>query len=284
MATTATLTMSNTLPQQQQPAGLNKRRRSPQNLSLDLSDLPQLSTPAAPSNTLLITNLGDPSIFTAQNLESITQAINAHAPIHTFSPLKSMRRIIATFRSTEDAISVRSVLDGENVLGYRVRVYFGANTRIDDPEENFLQAPKSSRLFFISPPPSPPVGWEMRNEGPPNKDVHAEDLATALANLSSRPSADDALYQNSSNTGGRRTSSSGGQEGGFKGRKRAATLGTVVYDPEEFGDSPDLPAIAVEDTTMSPLPLTPMSGDEGGMPSKGLKLERTARPPVELME
>lgn len=278
---TATLTMS-TPPL---PSNLNKRRRSPQNLSLDLSDLPQLTTPAAPSNTLLITNLGDPAIFTAVNLESITQAINAHAPIHTFSPLKSMRRIIVTFTSTEDAISVRSVLDGENVLGYRVRVYFGANTRIDDPEEeHYLQAPKSSRLFFISPPPSPPVGWEMRNEGPPNKDVHAEDLASALANLQARPSADEALYQNSGIAGHDRRVSNGGGEQSFTGRRRAATLGTVVYDPEEFGDSPDLPAIAVEDTTMSPLPLTPV--EMGGLSpaSSGLKLERTARPPVELME
>ncbi|CZT24657.1 related to inhibitor of calcineurin [Ramularia collo-cygni] len=252
------------------PTPPHSRRRSP-NLSIDLSSLPQLSTPAPPSNTLLITNLTTPAIFTAINLESITQAINAHAPIHTFSPLKSMRRIIVTFHTVADAIAVRQLLDGETVLGDRIRVYFGANTRIEDPQDQHLQAPKSSRLFFISPPPSPPMGWEMRNEGPPNKDVHAEDLASALANLTARPSADDALYQQSSGTFAERKGS---------GRKRAATLGagsTVVYDPEEFGDSPDLPAIAVEDTTMSPLPLTPVEGS-------GLKLERTARPPVELME
>lgn len=107
----------------------------------------------------------------------------------------------------------------------------------------------------------------MRNEDPPNKDVHAEDLAAALANLHAKPGADDALFEDSM---GKR------QEGphGF-GRKRAATVGsTVVYDPQEHGKSPDLPAIAVEDTTMSPLPLTPVER----------KFERTARPPVELME
>lgn len=193
-----------------------------------------------------------------------------------------MRRIICTFYSTEDAISVRQVLDGENVLGSRIRVYFGANTRIDDPDEHYLQAPKSQRLFFISPPPSPPVGWEMRNEGPPNKDVHAEDLATALANLQARPAADDALHQHE-NVAGRRTSLGQGMSGG--GRRRANTLGTVVYDPEEFGDSPDLPAIAVEDTTMSPLPMTPLTMESSSaVEGSALKFERTARPPVELME
>lgn len=103
----------------------------------------------------------------------------------------------------------------------------------------------------------------MRNEGPPNKDVHAEDLAAALANLHARPGADDALFEDSEKQPERL-------------RKRAATLGasTVVYDPQEHGKSPDLPAIAVEDTTMSPLPLTPVE----------IKFERTQRPPVELME
>lgn len=109
----------------------------------------------------------------------------------------------------------------------------------------------------------------MRNEGPPNKEVHAEDLVAALANLHARPGADDALFENSERQPQPTQRS--------MMRKRAATLGgtaTVVYDPQEHGDSPDLPAIAVEDTTMSPLPLTPVE----------IKFERTARPPVELME
>jgi hypothetical protein len=33
-----------------------------------------------------------------------------------------------------------------------------------------LEAPQVSKMFFISPPPSPPHGWVMRNEDPPNKD------------------------------------------------------------------------------------------------------------------
>ncbi|KAH0197206.1 hypothetical protein KCU86_g10270, partial [Aureobasidium melanogenum] len=44
-----------------------KRKHSP-SLSLDLSDLPQLSTIPVPSNTLIITGLNDPAIFGATNL------------------------------------------------------------------------------------------------------------------------------------------------------------------------------------------------------------------------
>lgn len=244
------------------------KRRS-HTLSLDLSDLPQLSQPSPASNTLIITNLADVSIFTAANLESIQQAITAHAPTHSFCPLRSMRRIIVSFYTIEDAVAVRQLLDGETVLGNRVRVYFGANTKVDLTEDQHLQAPKSQRLFFISPPPSPPVGWTMRNEEPPNKEVHADDLASALAKLHARPAADDALYENMDS--GAQTQRSP------VNRQRSGTTGSmVVYDPQEHGKSPDLPAIAVEDTTESPLPLSPMEGVEKKFP-------HTARPPVELM-
>ncbi|EMC95182.1 hypothetical protein BAUCODRAFT_35173 [Baudoinia panamericana UAMH 10762] len=245
------------------------RKRHSANMSIDLSDLPPLSQPTPPSNTLLITNLEAPEIFTAANLDSIQRAINEHAPLHTFSPLKSMRRIICTFFTVEDATEIRKVLDGENVLGHRVRVYFGHATKIDvADEERYLQAPKSQKLFFISPPPSPPMGWEMRNEEPPNKDVHAEDLAAALRKLHARPAADEALKQD--------------EVGNFQAlpklqtRHRSGT-GTIVYDPEDHGHSPALPAIAVEDLSDSPGDTSPMDGE-------GVKFTRTSRPPVELME
>lgn len=232
-------------------------------LSLDLSNLPALTTPTPPSNTLIITNLEAPEIFTAANLESISQAINQHATIHTFCPLKSFRRIIVSFFSAEDAISIRKVLDGESVLGNRVRVYFGAETKIDVGDQH-LQAPKSDKLFFISPPPSPPMGWEMRNEEPPNKDVHADDLAAALAQLQARPAADAALKENQDNTVQRVIRTRSGSS-------------TVVYDPQDHGHSPGLPAIAVEDTTESPGDVSPMEDGEK-------KFIHTSRPPVELME
>ncbi|KAK5158313.1 hypothetical protein LTS14_003331 [Recurvomyces mirabilis] len=245
-------------------------------MSLDLSDLPALSQPSPPSNTLLITNLQDPSIFVSATLQSIQTSINDHATLYSFSPLKSMRRIICTFYSIEDAVAIRQVLDGETVLDCRVRVYFGQNVKIDQAEEErYLQAPKSSKLFFISPPPSPPMGWEMRDEEPPNKDVHAEDLAEALSKLHARPAADDALKdevvaQKSSSKTPPRIST----------RQRSGT-GTLLYDPQDHGHSPDLPAIAVEDTTVeqeSPGDVSPMEGVEKKA------FVHTSRPPVELME
>jgi hypothetical protein len=99
-------------------------------MSLDFSDLPPLSTPTPPSNTLLITGLASLEIFTSSVLESISKAINEHATIHIFAPLKSFRRIVVSFYTIEDAIAIRKVLDGESIMDNRVRVYFGSQTKI----------------------------------------------------------------------------------------------------------------------------------------------------------
>jgi hypothetical protein len=159
--------------------------------------------------------------------------------------------------TVEDAIKVRQLLDGEAIMGDRVRVYFGEPTRTDVVDQH-LQAPKSAKLFFISPPPSPPHGWEMRDEEPPNKEVHAEDLATALSKLRARAEP-----------------LSPADEGQRHSRTRSSS--TIVYDPQDHGHSPDLPAIAVEYLPDSPGAL---SADEMSIDKKFV---HTARPPVELM-
>lgn len=57
----------------------------------------------------------------------------------------------------------------------------------------------------------------------------------------------------------------------------------IVFDPADQGNSPDLPAIAVEDTTFTPGEISPQEMDldlaEGG----GRIIAHTSRPPVELM-
>jgi len=241
----------------------SKGRRTP-SLTLDLTDLPPLIQPSPPSNTLLITNLQDPSIFHPQNLQTLRELIDTSSQVHTWAPLKSFRRIVVTFYNVDDAVALRQKLDGEVILGERIRVYFGENTPLN-PTDQYLQAPQSDKLFFISPPPSPPHGWQMRNEEPPNKDVHAEDLATALSKLHARPQ-DDQLPSPIDEFKHRSCA--------VNGRQRSGS--TIVYHPEDHGDSPDLPAIAVEDTTGSPVDMSPMDGVES-------QFSRTSRPPVELM-
>ncbi|MCJ1313090.1 hypothetical protein MMC25_006767 [Agyrium rufum] len=244
-------------------------------LSLDLSNLPGLIHPSPPSNTLLITNLQDPTIFHPASLLEIRNLINETCPIHSWAPLKSFRRIVTSFHNIADAQRIRDLLDGEFIMEQRVRIYFGEPTPIE-PVDQHLHLPDSGKLFFISPPPSPPMGWEMRNEEPPNKQVVAEDLASALAKLHGRPTAGGnatEVIEPPSPTSPATDDESRHRIGGKRSRSS-----TVVYHPEDHGDSPLLPAVMVVDTTIE--------DDENDEDVSGEKkiMAHTARPPVELME
>lgn len=143
-------------------------------------------------------------------------------------------------------------------MGERVKVYFGHHTQIE-PKDEHLNLPDAGKLFFISPPPSPPHGWEMKLEDAPNKQVHAEDLAEALAKLHHRPANNFPASPTSDDEGRSRSRSS-----------------TIIYDPQEHGNSPNLPAIEVHDLT----------GDNDISPIEQEKpiLAHTSRPPIELMQ
>ncbi|KAL2210361.1 Calcipressin-domain-containing protein [Sarocladium strictum] len=235
-------------------------RRSP-GLTLDLSKLPPLSQPTPPSNTLLFTNLNNTDVFLPDNLQTIRDLITHSAPIHAFAPLKSFRRIIVSFYDTEAAIAVRSVWDGEAVMGERLKIYFGQPTPVEAKDPH-LALPDAGKLFFISPPPSPPHGWEMRLEDAPNTQVHAEDLAEALAKLHHRPNPVDSPITPTDGSNvipGRRSRSS-----------------TLVFQPTKDEGDAGMPAVVVEDMTDEPQGLSPMGGEKP-------ILAHTSRPPVELM-
>lgn len=266
-------------------------------LSLDLSNLPPFQAPTPPSNTLLFTNLQDPAIFRPDNLQTIRELVAHTAPVHSWAPLRSFRRIVVSFFDEDAAIRVRSAWDGEAILGERCRVYFGQPTPLDyadaGKEGARLALPDAGKLFFISPPPSPPHDWEMRLEGAPNKQAHADDLADALSRLRADRAAPvdamdvdqlslaqqnqlaspmsplDSNNKNNNNHNGRIISA--GTAPARASRSRSSTL---IFHPEDHGSSPDLPAIAVEDMTDEPEAISPM-----GRPI----LAHTARPPVELM-
>jgi hypothetical protein len=104
----------------------------------------------------------------------------------------------------------------------------------------------------------------MTLEGAPNKQVHAEDLAEALAKLHHRPRNDLPASPMSE-----------GED--TVGRKRSGSS-TMIYHPRDHGDSPHLPAIAVEDTTDEPQTISPMEVEPKPI------MAHTARPPVELMD
>lgn len=68
-----------------------------------------------------------------------------------------------------------------------LRVYRANPTPLESLGRNrfpeYLPVPDTDKNFLISPPGSPPVGWEQIREDPPNADTLAADLAKALEGL-----------------------------------------------------------------------------------------------------
>lgn len=156
-------------------------------------------------------------------------------------------------------------------MGDHARVYFGEHTPVE-PVDQHLHAPESKKLFFISPPPSPPHGWEVKNESPPNATIVAEDLAHALAklNCNTRPYQDtDEARLKEGGLGGDATS-----PGGFRRPRSASSV--VLFEPEQQEDGTSMPGISVDDYTDSGEELSPISPIE---PTSF----HTSRPPVELI-
>ncbi|KAI5791640.1 Calcipressin-domain-containing protein [Peziza echinospora] len=276
--------------------GTRSRSSSRGSLKLDLTNLPPLTTPSKPSNTLLITNLQNTDLFHVEPLQNLRNIIASHADIVTWSPLKSFRRIVCSFTTDEEAIVVRQALDGSDIMGDRCRVYFGEHTPVN-PVDQHLQAPESKKLFFISPPPSPPHGWEVRNEGPPNIQVLAEDLAAALKKLRYKPSGGSIEADGSSAAAAQAkpeesTDTTTTTSDGLKtsddpapiGRTRSGSV--LLFTPEKSGsgeENKNMPSISVDDFTDGSdagesIPHSPISPIDAPVSTF-----HTSRPPVELM-
>lgn len=119
----------------------------------------------------------------------------------------------------------------------------------------------------------------MRNEDPPNKEVHAQDLAYALAMLKTdQPEAEPMNVDPAtpvSISSDQRTPS-----WPLAASQQRSRSSTIIYNPEDHGHSPNLPAVMVEDVSLP--------ADEDIDMDDGMSLQKmppkTSRPPVELME
>lgn len=124
----------------------------------------------------------------------------------------------------------------------------------------------------------------MRNEDPPNKDVHASDLANALAMLKTDHQPAESVVDPAtpvSMTSDKRTSS-----WPLAGSQQRSRSSTIIYNPEDHGHSPNLPAVMVEDVSLCLDEDVDMDADADLSPiemSVKKTPPKTSRPPMELM-
>ncbi|KAF7494984.1 Protein sarah [Sarcoptes scabiei] len=133
--------------------------------------------------SLIITNM-DYRIFDPSSKErnDFEKAFRHLDPEIKFSYFKSFHRARLDFQSQQATLKARIVLNQVKFGDEAINCYFA---EVSDPtasnrSNDFLKPPALEKQFLISPPASPPEGWEPVEEAQPILNI---DLQTALANL-----------------------------------------------------------------------------------------------------
>jgi len=168
-------------------------------------DQPENAKMVAPSNALNIIH-PPAAIFNPTSLKALRTHLElfsnpSGAALNSFSPFRALRRIQVSYPTIESAVGARRAMANpsffdrfvsEPAIGVRISfarpvpVVVAHGSDGSDGEGNgvvtkkYLKAPTVDKLHFISPPPSPPAGWEVRFEDPPNKTTHPDDLVRGI--------------------------------------------------------------------------------------------------------
>lgn len=133
-----------------------------------------------PPKSLIVTNV-DLSVFLDEQAKKLFEArFRLLDQSVVFYYFRTFRRVRVDFMSHSNASLAKTKLDGVLVGDNTINCYFIRVFAPADPDEVFLQPPPLEKQFLISPPCSPPVGWEQPREGGPVVDY---DLMRALAQL-----------------------------------------------------------------------------------------------------
>ncbi|KZT18841.1 Calcipressin [Neolentinus lepideus HHB14362 ss-1] len=147
------------------------------------------------TNTLIITQL-PPAFFHPMVLNTLKEHFASYGAIHSWAPIRAFARAILVYYREEDAEHAKLECDGIVIEATRdspetvLRVFRGDPIPLSPlspsagaEDTNHLKPPPLEKNFLISPPGSPPVGWEPIKEDPPNSAPLADDLIAALRKL-----------------------------------------------------------------------------------------------------
>ncbi|TCD63978.1 carbohydrate-binding module 1 protein [Steccherinum ochraceum] len=167
-------------------------------LHVSIPSTPELVTSEGPSstqptNTLVIAALPDPYLE-PEVLDALHIHFAGYGQIYKWAPVRGLARVVLVYYLEEDAERAKESCDNLVVGPYpsglpqfTMRVYRHDHTPLSptDGEEgnHYLKPPPIEKNFLISPPGSPPEGWEQIREDPPNPTPLAHDLMSALQKL-----------------------------------------------------------------------------------------------------
>ncbi|KAJ1984798.1 hypothetical protein H4R34_000418 [Dimargaris verticillata] len=127
--------------------------------------------------------------FDTDVAHTLHQLLTAHyAPVLHFATLRSFSRCLVVLDSRDKATRARQFINHERwnlKPQVCVRAYFYQidPNDLDLSNTKFLALPENEKLWLISPPGSPPVGWEQSREDPPNAAHLTKELHSKLQDL-----------------------------------------------------------------------------------------------------
>lgn len=128
--------------------------------------------------SIIVTNI-HPEVFLNEELkQQMEDLFKVFCESATFQWFKSFRRLRVNFDNGIAAANARIQLHQYPFGQSLITCYFAQP--VTPVAHKFLQPPAPFKQFLISPPASPPAGWEPREEGEP---LVNHDLLAALANL-----------------------------------------------------------------------------------------------------
>jgi len=152
------------------------------NLNLDQEH--QQNHDEEPCKSLIVTNV-DGSVFVDELAKADFESLFiAFDPSAAFYYIRTFRRVRIDFEGPDEAARAKTHLDMKVIGINPIHCYFIKIYGPTDPEEAYLQPPPLEKQFLISPPTSPPVGWEQPREDRPNMNpVMDYDILAAIAQL-----------------------------------------------------------------------------------------------------
>lgn len=142
----------------------------------------ETSNTAAPNSVIIVTNLIEDAFTLSDVQMEFEELFLKYDQTVQFQYLKSFRRVRVIFSSTENAKQAHANLNNSEIRGQPFRCYFAQPIALssDIVGRQRLAPPSPGKQFLLSPPASPPPGWEVINERRPAINY---DLIAAMAKM-----------------------------------------------------------------------------------------------------
>ncbi|XP_014274673.1 protein sarah isoform X2 [Halyomorpha halys] len=147
--------------------------------------------------SLIVTNLDSLLFKTDELKKEIEHLFSQFGEIVSFQYFRSFRRMRVNYSSPAAAANARIQLHQTMFLNTVMNCYFAQPVTPIDSADQHLHPPAPEKQFLISPPASPPIGWEPTGEAEPLVNY---DLLAAIANLT--PGGTHELHAGSDNQPG----------------------------------------------------------------------------------